>query len=107
MCNSVNVFQQFFLRVRLYVISFATSDSLPAACCFAVECTYGVKQGAIPDMIIKMICKCGQAGSKATPRSIKPEPWKPLLALALDMFMFQLHHVKQPPTYNVFVWVPL
>lgn len=64
-------------------------------------------KGAIPDMIIKMIFNCGEAGSKPTPRSIKPEPRKPLLPLALDMFMFQLHYVKQPPTHNVCVWVPL
>lgn len=63
--------------------------------------------GAIPDMIIKMIFYCGEAGREPTPRSIKPEPRKPLLPLALDMFMFQLHYVKQPPTHNVFVWVPL
>ncbi len=63
-------------------------------------------KGAIPDMIIKMIFSCGEAGN-TTPRSIKPEPRKPLLPLALDMFMFQLHYVKQPPTHNVFVWVPL
>lgn len=65
------------------------------------------KGGAIPDMIIKMIFYCGEAGREPTPRSIKPEPRKPLLPLALDMFMFQLHYVKQPPTHNVFVWVPL
>lgn len=64
-------------------------------------------KGAIPDMIIKMIFNCGEAGSKPTPRSIKPEPRKPLLPLALDMFMFQLHYVKQPPTHSVSVWVPL
>lgn len=64
-------------------------------------------KGAIPDMIIKMIFNCGEAGSKPTPGSIKPEPRKPLLPLALDMFMFQLHYVKQPPTHNVSVWVPL
>lgn len=64
-------------------------------------------KGAIPDMIIKLIFNCGGAGSKPTPRSIKPEPRKPLLPLALDMFMFQLAYVKQPPTRNVFVWVLL
>lgn len=58
-------------------------------------------------MITEMICKCGEAESEATPNSIKPEPRKPLLPLALDVFMFQLHYVKQPPTYNVFVWMPL
>lgn len=39
-------------------------------------------------------------------RSIKPEPWKTLLGLALEMFMFQPQYVNQPPTHNVLVWVP-
>lgn len=39
--------------------------------------------------------------------SIEPEPQKPLLPIALDMFMFQLHYVKQPPTSNVLVLMPL
>lgn len=64
-------------------------------------------KGAITDMIINMIFKWGVENSKATPTSIKSEPRKPLLALVLDMFMFQLQHVKEPPTDSIFVWVPL
>lgn len=73
------------------------SDSLSTTCCSAVECKCEVK-GAIPDIIIKMKFKCGEVGNEPIPRSIKPEPRKPLLLLALDMFMFQLCYVKQPPT---------
>lgn len=64
-------------------------------------------KGAITDMIINMIFKWGEENSKAAPISIKSEPRKPLLALVLEMFMFQLQHVKEPPTDNIFVWVPL
>lgn len=64
-------------------------------------------KGAIPDMIINMIFKWGEENSKATPISIKSEPRKPLLALVLDMFMFQLQHVKEPPTDDIFVWAPV
>lgn len=64
-------------------------------------------KGAIPDMIINMIFKWGEENSKGTPISIKSEPRKPLLALVLDMFMFQLQHVKEPPTDDIFVWAPV
>lgn len=64
-------------------------------------------KGAIPDMIINMICKRREENSKATPISIKSEPRKPLLALVLDMFMFQLQHVKEPPTDDIFARVPV
>lgn len=64
-------------------------------------------KGAIPDMIINMIFKLGEENSKANPISIKSEPRKPLLALVLDMFMFQLQHVKEPPTDDIFVWAPV
>lgn len=58
-------------------------------------------------MIINMIFKWGEENTRATPISIKPEPRKPLLALVLDMFMFQLQHLKEPPSDNISVWVPL
>lgn len=64
-------------------------------------------KGAIPDMIINMIFKWGEENSRATPISIKSEPRKPLLALVLDMFMFQLQHVMEPPTDDIFVWAPV
>lgn len=64
-------------------------------------------KGAISDMIINMIFKWGEENSKATPVSIKSEPRKPLLALVLDMFMFQLQHVKEPPADDIFVWEPV
>lgn len=63
-------------------------------------------KGAISDMIINMIFKWGEENSKATPVSIKSEPRKPLLALVLDMFMFQLQHVKEPPADDIFVRAP-
>jgi len=53
-------------------------------------------EGAITDMII-MIFNVGRQRENQSPRSIKPEPWKSLLPLALDMFTFQPHNVKQPP----------
>lgn len=58
-------------------------------------------------MIINVIFKWGEENSKATPISIKCEPRKPLLALVLDMFMFQLQYVKEPPTDDIFVWAPV
>lgn len=64
-------------------------------------------KGAISDMIINMIFKWGEENSKATPVSIKSEPRKPLLALVLDMFMFQLQHVKEPPADDIFVRAPV